>query len=130
MKFFFLFLFLAFSSLCHAQWSIKFCEEVTPDGVCIYENTVVFLNDSSNTFSFLVCADGKITFNTNKLHYSIYKIGTDNIPVYQFTIHQNISGTWTYIMHDLNIDKAGLYEIRVEGEDKKLLCTGRVKILI
>lgn len=107
------------------QTTLRLCNSVDDFGKTATAQNTFIINDGDE-LSMLVNSDK--TFETSRLDYKIYNVGSNGSCSYATTISQNIQTNSVWAHKKIIFHSAGFYLIKVYKRDGTYLCENMVYI--
>lgn len=105
------FMLLLFFQLGSAQYSLVFCEDVTPEGKPTMVSNSFMVDGDGGVLKFLMRADEKI--NTDQLDFRVYYVNEGGTEEEISRMPQKVSSDWNYAWKEVVMFDPGTYRVKV-----------------
>ncbi len=110
-KFFPIILLLASCQIVQAQYSLVFCEDVTPEGKPTMVSNSFMVDGAGGVLKFLLRSDDKL--NTEQLDFRIFYMNDSGIEEEISRMPQKVGSDWNYVWKEVVMFDPGTYKVKV-----------------
>ncbi len=110
-KLLFLLVLVAGFNLSYAQYSLTFCEDVSPEGKAQMVSNSFMVDGSGGVLKFLVKTEDK--FNTDQLDFRIYYVNESGAEEELERLAQKIDASWNFAWKEMVLFDPGNYRVKI-----------------
>lgn len=105
------FILLFFAGTGYSQYSLVFCEDVTPEGKPTMVSNSFMVDGGGGVLKFLLRADDKI--NTDQLDFRIFYISETGMEEEISRMPQKVETNWNYAWKEVVMFDPGTYRVKI-----------------